>query len=270
MTKTILITGSTDGIGLEAAKSLYLQGHHILLHGRSDTKLKAAEKALSELSADGRVESYLADLSRMADVETLGEAIVANHEQLDVVINNAGVLRTADTFTDDGLDIRFAVNTFAPYLLAQRLLPLLRPGARVVNLSSAAQSPVNLEALAGRTKIPDQLNAYAQSKLALTMWSRTMAHLHKNRALLFVAVNPGSLLATKMVKEGFGMAGNDIRVGSDVIVRAALADEFAEASGLYFDNDKGRFASPHPDALDQKKTERVVRVIETVLADKSR
>ena len=58
-------------------------------------------------------------------------------------------LRTADTFTDDGLDIRFAVNTVAPYLLIQRLLPLLRPGARVVNLSSAAQSPVNLEALAG-------------------------------------------------------------------------------------------------------------------------
>ena len=270
MTKTILITGSTDGIGLEAAKSLYSQGHHILLHGRSDTKLKAAEKALSELSADGRVESYLADLSRMADVETLGQAIVANHEQLDVVINNAGVFRTADTFTDDGLDIRFAVNTFAPYLLTQRLLPLLRPGARVVNLSSAAQSPVNLEALAGRARISDQLNAYAQSKLALTMWSRTMAHLHKNRALVFVATNPGSLLATNMVREGFGMAGKDIRIGAEILVRAALSDEFAAASGLYFDNDKGRFASPHRDALDRKKTERVVRVIETVLAGKSR
>jgi len=249
---------------------LYSQGHHILLHGRSDRKLKAAEKALSELSGDGRVESYLADLSRMADVETLGEAIVANHEQLDVVINNAGVFRTADTFTDDGLDIRFAVNTFAPYLLTQRLLPLLRPGARVVNLSSAAQSPVNLEALAGRAKISDQLNAYAQSKLALTMWSRTMAHLHKNRALVFVAMNPGSLLATNMVKEGFGMAGNDIRIGAEILVRAALSDEFAAASGLYFDNDKGRFASPHPDALDRKKTERVVRIIETVLTEKSR
>ncbi len=249
---------------------MYSQGHHILLHGRSDRKLKAAEKALSELSGDGRVESYLADLSRMADVETLGEAIVANHEQLDVVINNAGVFRTADTFTDDGLDIRFAVNTFAPYLLTQRLLPLLRPGARVVNLSSAAQSPVNLEALAGRAKISDQLNAYAQSKLALTMWSRTMAHLHKNRALVFVAMNPGSLLATNMVKEGFGMAGNDIRIGAEILVRAALSDEFAAASGLYFDNDKGRFASPHPDALDRKKTERVVRIIETVLTEKSR
>lgn len=266
MTKTILITGSTDGIGLEAAKVLSSQGHHILLHGRSDTKLKAAEKALSELSGDGRIESYLADLSRMANVETLGKAIAANHEQLDVVINNAGVLRSADTFTDDGLDIRFAVNTFAPYLLTQRLLPLLRPGARVVNLSSAAQSPVNLEALAGRTQISDQLNAYAQSKLALTMWSHTMAHLHNGRALVFVAVNPGSLLATKMVKEGFGMAGNDIQIGADILVRAALAEEFANASGRYFDNDKGRFASPHPDALDQKKSEGIVRVIETVLA----
>jgi len=90
--------------------------------------------------------------------------------------------------------------------------------------------------------------------------------LHKDRALVFVAVNPGSLLATKMVKEGFGMAGNDIQIGADILVRAALADEFANASGKYFDNDKGRFASPHPDALDQKKSEGIVRVIETVLA----
>ena len=73
-----------------------------------------------------------------------------------------------------------------------------------------------------------------------------------------------------MVKEGFGMAGKDIRIGAEILVRAALSDEFAAASGLYFDNDKGRFASPHPDALDRKKTERVVRVIETVLAEKSR
>lgn len=266
MPKTILITGSTDGIGLETAKVLYSQGHHILLHGRSDTKLKASAKALSELSGDGRVESYLADLSHMTDVESLGEAITANHKHLDVVINNAGVFRTADTFTDDDLDIRFAVNTFAPYLLTQRLLPLLGPGARVVNLSSAAQSPVNLEALAGQAKISDQLHAYAQSKLALTMWSRIMADSQKENGLIVVAVNPGSLLGTKMVTEGFGMAGNDIRIGSDILIRAALSEEFAEASGLYFDNDNGRFASPHPDALDQKKSEGIVRVIETVLA----
>jgi NAD(P)-dependent dehydrogenase (short-subunit alcohol dehydrogenase family) len=267
MPKTILITGSTDGIGLEAAKALYAQGHHVLLHGRSSAKLEAADRTLSELAGDGRVESYLADLSRMANVEVLAQAIAETHERLDVVINNAGILRTTDTFTDDGLDSRFAVNTFAPYLLTQRLLPLLQPGARVVNLSSAAQSPVNLEALAGRTKIPDQLNAYAQSKLALTMWSRAMADVPKGNGLVFVAVNPGSLLATKMVKEGFGMAGSDIRIGSDILIRAALSDEFAKASGLYFDNDKGRFAAPHPDALDLQRCKDVVGVIDAFLAE---
>ena len=266
MQKTILITGSTDGIGLEAAKALYSQGHHILLHGRNPAKLDAAERTLSELSGDGRVESYVADLSLMANVDAFARTIAETHERLDVVVNNAGIFRTTDTFTDDGLDIRFAVNTFAPYSLTRRLLPLLGTAARVVNLSSAAQSPVDLEALAGRTKIPDQLNAYAQSKLALTMWSRTMADSQKENGLVFVAVNPGSLLATKMVKEGFGMAGKDLHIGSDILIRAALSDEFAEASGLYFDNDQGRFASPHPDALDTQKCREVIRVIEAVLA----
>lgn len=266
MQKTILVTGSTDGIGLEAAKALFSQGHHILLHGRNPAKLAAADRTLSALSGDGRVESYLADLSRIADVEALAQAIAETHDRLDVVINNAGVLRTTDTFTDDGLDIRFAVNTFAPSVLTQRLLPLLRPGARVVNVSSAAQSPVDPEALAGRTKIPDQLNAYAQSKLALTMWSRTMADSHREKGLVFVAVNPGSLLATKMVKEGFGMPGKDIHIGSDILIRAALSDQFADASEKYFDNDKGRFASPHPDALDPQKCQEVISVIEAVLA----
>ena len=266
MPETILITGSTDGIGLKAAKALYSQGHHVLLHGRNPAKLDAAERTLSELSGDGPVESYLADLSRMADVEVLGQAIAETHQQLDIVINNAGIFRSTDTFTDDGLDIRFAVNTFAPYLLTQRLLPLLGPSARVVNLSSAAQSPVDLEALAGRTKVPDQLNAYAQSKLAITMWSRSLAQSEEISSRVFVAVNPGSLLATKMVKEGFGMAGKDIGIGSDILVRAALSDEFSEASGLYFDNDKGQFASPHPDALDPQKCQDLVAVIEESLA----
>lgn len=267
MTRTILITGSTDGIGLETAKTLYSQGHHVLLHGRNPAKLEAAERILSELPGEGRAKRYLADLSRMANVERLAEMIAADHQRLDVVINNAGVLRSAETLTEDHLDIRFAVNTFAPYLLTKRLLPLLGPGCRVINLSSAAQSHVDLEALAGRVKLPDQLAAYAQSKLALTMWSRVMAEAWKNDGLAVVAVNPGSLLATKMVKEGFGLAGEDIRIGADVLVRAALGDEFADASGQYFDNDKGRFAPPHPDALDPRKCADVVRAIDTALGE---
>ncbi|UTW08079.1 SDR family NAD(P)-dependent oxidoreductase [Pseudomonas benzenivorans] len=269
MQKTILITGATDGIGFETAKLLYSQGHRLLLHGRSPDKLQATKKALSTLPGAGRIEGYLADLAHLSEVMSLGQAITEAHQRLDVVINNAGIFRSPDTCTADGLDLRFAVNTFAPYLLTRQLLPLLGPEARVINLSSAAQSPVNLDALVGRRQIPDQLEAYAQSKLALTMWSHGMAHAQKDRGPLLVAVNPGSLLATKMVKEGFGLPGKNLQVGAQILVQAALAEEFATASGRYFDNDIGRFAAPHPDALDLQKCEDVIQAIELVLVGKT-
>ncbi len=269
MQKTILITGATDGIGLETARMLVAKGHSVLVHGRNPAKLADVEKNLSELAEGRRVESYLADLSRMADVEAFAKAVAEKHHQLDVLINNAGVFKVADPITQDGLDVRFAVNTIAPYLLTRRLMPLLGSSGRVINLSSAAQAPIDPEALAGRVRLSD-MPAYAQSKLALTMWSRTMALELKEDGPVIIAINPGSLLASKMVKEGFGVAGNDIRIGAEILCRAALDEKFAAASGQYFDNDSGRFASPHPDGLDSKKSEELVRVIETILAEAAR
>ncbi|NNF80700.1 MAG: SDR family NAD(P)-dependent oxidoreductase, partial [Rhizobiales bacterium] len=92
MKKTILLTGSTDGIGLETAKALVSQGHTVLLHGRNPAKLEAVEKALAALPGAGPIESYVADMSNMADVEALAAAVIENHARLDVLINNAGVL----------------------------------------------------------------------------------------------------------------------------------------------------------------------------------
>ncbi len=119
-------------------------------------------------------------------------------------------LETARMLLGQGLDVRFVVNTFAPYLLTQRLLPLLGPPGRVVNLSSAAQASVNPDAMRGTVKLAD-MEAYAQSKLAITMWSRVMAETLSDGPAI-IAVNPGSLLGSKMVKEGFGVAGNDLRI----------------------------------------------------------
>lgn len=264
MKRNILITGSTDGIGLETAKMLVSQGHHVLLHGRNSAKLDSTQETLSTLTGGGSTESHVADLSRMADVETLATAVADRHTSLDVLINNAGVFKTREPITEDRLDVRFVVNTIAPYLLTQRLLPLLGPTGRVVNLSSAAQAPVNLEALAGRVRLAD-MDAYAQSKLAITMWSRSLALEVGDRGPAVIAVNPGSLLGTKMVKEGFGTAGKDIRIGAEILTRAALSEEFADAGGRYFDNDSGRFARPHPDALDPQKCREIVRMIEETL-----
>lgn len=258
MAKTILITGSTDGIGLLTAQNLAAEGHTILLHGRSAEKLDAAAKKVG-----GTTETYSADLSRMADVQALAADILKNHDQLDVLINNAGVLKAPNPVTDYGFDLRFMVNTIAPYVLTRALLPIIAKDGRVVNLSSAAQASVDIEALCGRKRL-DDMPAYAQSKLAITIWTREMAkELPDGPAI--IAVNPGSLLGSKMVKDGFGQEGNDLSIGADILREAALGASFADATGKYFDNDSGRFAQPNAAALNVDHAAQVMQGIEDAL-----
>ncbi len=259
MTKTILITGATDGIGLLTAQNLALEGHTILLHGRSAAKLKAAQEKVG-----GNTETYAADLTRMADVTAMAAAVIKAHDTVDVIINNAGVLKLADPSTPSGHDARFMVNTFAPYVLTRALLPIMPKDGRVVNLSSAAQAPVDLKALYGKTR-HDDMSMYAQSKLAITIWSQEMAR-ELPEGPMVVAVNPGSLLASKMVKEGFGVAGHDLQIGADILREAALGASFAGASGKYFDNDSRRFAPPHGAAADGGHVAAVMQAIEDFAA----
>ncbi|MEO1640112.1 MAG: SDR family NAD(P)-dependent oxidoreductase [Pseudomonadota bacterium] len=234
MTKTIFITGSTDGIGLLTAKMLADMGHTIILHGRSADKLTAATQDVG-----GDVATYQADLSALDQTAELAQAIKANHTGIDVLINNAGVYKTPDPILPNGQDLRFVVNTLSPHLLTTALLPIVPRDGRIINLSSAAQAPVDLAALAGDTHL-EHMGAYAQSKRAITLWSAEMAAAHPDGPV-FIAVNPGSLLASKMVKEGFGVAGSDLRIGADILCRLSLDDAFADASGRYWDNDAGGF-----------------------------
>lgn len=267
MKQTILITGSTDGIGYETAKLLVGQGHHVLLHGRSQTKLEKVSAELSALTneSSAQVESYQADLSNFDEVKKLASAILKNHTSLDVLVNNAGILKTSSPITSSGLDVRFVVNTLSPYLLTRLLLPIMNNHGRVVNLSSAAQAPINLEALSGNVKLHDHMAAYAQSKLAITIWTQSLAHELKNNGPSIIAVNPGSLLASKMVKEGFGLPGNDLAIGANILIEAALSDRFSNVSGQYFDNDIAQFSMAHPDAQNVKTCERVMLKIHDLL-----
>lgn len=263
MQKIILITGSTDGIGLETAKMLVADGHHVIVHGRNEAKVQNVEQSLIEMNA-GNVESIVADLSSVKAVKQMVAEVAERFGKLDVIINNAGVFATPNSRTQEGLDVRFAVNTIAPYMLTKELLPLLGNTGRVVNLSSAAQAPVSIEALMGDKPLSDG-EAYAQSKLALTMWSRVMGLQLKNVGPMVVSVNPKSFLGSKMVKDAYGIAGNDISLGADILIRAALSDEFAQAHGSYFDNDIEAFAAPHRDALNDTKSQQVVDAIEAVI-----
>ena len=247
---TILLTGATDGIGLKAAERLVAGGHTVLLHGRNPEKLARVGERLGQ-------PTYQADLSDLSQVDALADAVAADHPKLDVLINNAGVFKTSRPLTSDGLDVRFVVNTLAPVRLTHKLLPVLKNG-RILNLSSAAQNPVDLDALAGRKRL-DEFGAYAQSKLALTMWSAWLAQDLGSDAVV-LAINPGSLLDTKMVREGFGRTRGTADVGAQVLERLAITDE--GTTGSYFDNDAGRFGPPHPLAEDPEACATVVDALQ--------
>ncbi len=265
MPKTILITGSTDGIGLATANALLAQGHRVLIHGRNVAKLEALRVQLKTQFGQEQVQAWAADLSRLDDVHSLAERLLASGVRIDVLINNAGVFKVQPTQTESAMDVRFVVNTIAPWLLTRLLLPALAPDGRVINLSSAAQAPVNLAALGGNEQIADDFSAYAQSKLALTMWSMEPVRMGLTDEQSMVAVNPGSLLGSKMVREGFGTKGHDIDIGVRILTKLAL-DAGAMRSGCYFDNDAGRYADAHNQAQVADIRAAVWAVIERVAA----
>ncbi len=264
MKKMILLTGATDGIGFETAKILVSQGHTVLLHGRNEEKLARVKDVLTKMNDTAVIKTYQADLSDLSAVITLASTIKQRHSSIDVLINNAGVFKTSHPVTESGYDVRFIVNTIAPYLLTKQLLPLMNAQSRIINLSSAAQAPVNLKAFRGQQTLSDS-EAYAQSKLAIIMWTFSLAKQLGGETPSLIAVNPASFLGSKMVKEAYGSEGKDLSIGADILVRTALNQEFAGITGQYFDNDKGNWSKPHPDALDKSKCQSLLTAMNDLI-----
>ncbi|MEO0570582.1 MAG: SDR family NAD(P)-dependent oxidoreductase [Bacteroidota bacterium] len=269
MKKHILITGSTDGIGKLAALKLAKDGHQLYLHGRDPKKLEATIAEIRKEANTKTVFGSVADFSNLIEVRSFAEKTAFELEKIDVLINNAGVFKTAPSTSKGNTDLRLVVNYLAPYVLTNMLLPLLKKAnnPRLINLSSAAQAPVSMEALTGEVTLSVQ-DAYAQSKLALTMWSFELAK--KESGVSVIAVNPGSLLNTKMVKEAYGHYWSSADKGATILCNLATSEEFDGTSGRYFDNDKGdprgHFADAHPDAYNTKKIEDLLETTEQLLS----
>ncbi len=272
MKKNILITGSTDGIGKLAAIKLAKDGNAIYAHGRNEDKLKAVIAEIKEASNNENIKGFVADFSDVAAVKKMAAQVQQDCSHLDVLINNAGVFKSPIHQTEGGYDIRLVVNYLAPYLLTKELLPLLQKATtpRLINLSSAAQAAVSLEALKGNRQLGAQ-EAYAQSKLALTMWSFHLAKLYPN--ITITAVNPGSLLNTNMVREAYGRFWSEADKGGNILYDLALSEEYEGVTGKYFDNDKGQvkgaFGDAHSDAYDSVLIEQLISVTEAVLSSSS-
>lgn len=258
MKKTILITGSTDGIGKLAALKLAGQGHAVYLHGRDPEKLAAAVSEIRSTTENKNVDGFTADLSDLDAVNQMAGRIQKKLSKMDILINNAGVFNSPGDRNNKGLDMRFVVNYLAPFFLTEQLIPLLNKGAfpRIINLSSAAQAPVSCDALRGKAYVSHS-EAYAQSKLALTQWSFHLAETLRDISV--IAVNPGSLLNTKMAAQAYGQHWSSADKGADILCDLALSDRYQGITGKYFDNDKGGFGPAHPDAYDKTRIDALVR-----------
>jgi NAD(P)-dependent dehydrogenase (short-subunit alcohol dehydrogenase family) len=257
--KTVLVTGSTDGVGRYVAAKLASAGAKVLIHGRD----KARAKTLAdEIKREGRGEAifYSADLSSLAGARQLAEAVLADHRRLDVFISNAGIgSRTQGTerrTSADGHELRFAVNYLSGFLLAYLLLPLLKASApsRIVNVASLGQHPLDFDDVM-ITKGYTGSRAYAQSKLAQIMFTIDLAGELDGSGVTVNALHPATYMNTTMVREGGITPISTVEQGGAAILHLAEGDDVAGKSGLFFNGMQQ--AQAHPQAYDAEARKRL-------------
>jgi NAD(P)-dependent dehydrogenase (short-subunit alcohol dehydrogenase family) len=235
----ILVTGATDGLGKRVALELAAKGATVLLHGRNRERLEAALGEMRSETGNEKLGSYLADFSSLGEVRTLAERILSEEERLDVLINNAGVIVRERKESEDGFELTFAVSYLAHFLLTSLLLPLLRDSApaRIVNVASAGQSPVDFSDVMLERGY-DGMKAYTQSKLAQIMFTFELAERLQDTGVSANALHPASLMDTKMVLETFGYTMSTVEEGAEATVRLAVSPELEGVTGRYFDGER--------------------------------
>jgi len=246
--RTVLVTGSTDGVGRYVAAKLAAAGAKVLIHGRDKAR---AETLADEIRGQGHIGPvfYQADLSSLAGARQLADAVLAEHNRLDVFISNAGIgSRTSGPerrTSPDGHELRFAVNYLSGFLLAHLLLPLLKASApaRIVNVASLGQHPIDFEDVM-ITKGYTGARAYAQSKLAQIMFTTDLSRELEGSGVTVNALHPATYMNTTMVREGGITPVSTVEQGGDAILHLAAGDDVAGKSGLFFNGMQQSQANP--------------------------
>jgi len=235
--KTALITGATDGVGRVVAKELGKQGWRVLVHGRNRER---GETLVREIEQAGGKASFLAaDLSSLAEVRELAEAVKKATDHLDLLINNAGIGTTGDRpgrqTSKDGHELRFAVNYLSGFLLTNLLMPLLKAStpARIVNVSSAGQQAIDFEDVM-LTRHYSGSSAYCQSKLAQIMFTVDLAGELTGSGVIANALHPSTYMNTTMVKQSGVTPMSKVETGAEAILQLAVSPKLDGKSGLYF------------------------------------
>ncbi|HWY66529.1 MAG TPA: SDR family oxidoreductase, partial [Rhizomicrobium sp.] len=242
--KTVVITGATSGIGDVAAIRLAEQGARIVFTARDKARADDTMAALEKANPNAGHALHMADLSRLSEMKRVA-AELAREPQIDVLVNNAGALFNKRLETEDGLEMTFALNHMAYFVVTNLLLGKLKPGARIVTVASNAHRGArldfdDLQSRRGYTGFP----VYSKSKLANILFNRELARRTKGSGVTANALHPG-FVATRFGDNSGGLMRTVLKVakpigaispeeGAKTIIYLVSSPEVAEITGEYF------------------------------------
>lgn len=254
--KTILVTGSTDGIGREIALQLARMGHKVLIHGRDKEKGIRVLDEINRESCNENLALYITDFADLTSVVQMGKEIQREQERLDVLIHNAGVFSPKHIITRDGNELTFQVNHLAPYLLTQLLMDLIRLSApaRIVSVASSAHYSAQaayLDDLRGE-KSYGSFSAYSFSKLANILFSNELAERLEGSGVTSNSLHPGTI-DTNMLRISYGGGGRTVEEGAETPIFLAISEEVEGISGKYFSSKREKQPSDLAQNVDLQK-----------------
>jgi len=243
--KICLVTGSTDGIGLEAAKTLASLGARVIIHGRNAEKGARALAAIKQLSPKAQVDFVRADYASLSEVRAMAAKVKSLVPHLDVLLNNAGASATGSlSQSADGYELTFAVNHLAPFLLTNLLFDTLKAAhrARVINVSSLGHTmaPFDIDDL--MTEKAKPLHAYFRAKFANILFSNELARRLQANGITSNALHPGT------IKSNFGSESwqtaifyklarpflKTVKQGAQTLIYLASSPEVEGKTGGYY------------------------------------
>ena len=203
--RVAVVTGASSGIGLYTALGLARAGMRVVMTGRDRGRTETARQFVIERSGSDRVETALADFSRLAEVRRLADEILASCERIDVLVNNAGLFSPRHRLSADGSELTFAVNHLAPFLLTNLFVERLKASApaRVVTVASEAHRGNRID-IGSLTRPRDwsMMKAYGRSKLCNILFTRELARRLDPEQVVAACLHPGVVATAIGQREG--------------------------------------------------------------------
>lgn len=267
--KTAIITGATSGIGRMAALNLAAKGAILVLPVRNIEKGEALKKEIQDKSQKAVVELMPCDLASMNAIREFADAFRAKHDRLHILINNAGIWEMKRRESADGIEMNFAVNHLAPFLLTNLLLDIIKASApaRIVNVSSMIHKRTRMKFDdLEKKKRWSSMHAYAQSKLANVLFTRKLARYLEGSGVIVNCLHPG-VVNTRLFDQ---MPSFMLKIfqwfmispekGAQTTIHLATSPALNGISGEYFAKSKAAKTSRH--AKDMKVAEQLWEVSE--------